>query len=230
MRIHTYDQPPARRFKKRPLIIVGLVILGFLTVGLVVALKSNDRQVGSIPDASIAKKKAEQTRQLAILNSVDATDLSPLQTKILKLIKQEFAKSPESYNSTVLKYTEGFEESWCADFVSWIMNQAGSPNINPETGYWRIPGVFSMINYYKSIDGYVSKDEAHIPRLGDVAFYIGEVTPDGSSGEHIAFVLSFDGKKLVTIGGNEGDGVMRVRSESLETNIEKGLIGYGILE
>ena len=44
----------------------------------------------------------------------------------------------------------GVEEPWCADFVSWIMREAGLPLSNPNSGHWRIPGVYTWQEYYQS--------------------------------------------------------------------------------
>lgn len=69
------------------------------------------------------------------------TDLSGLtarQQKIIALLKQEYASQEPG-----TKYSEGASEPWCADFVSWIMREAGSPLENPNSGSWRIPGVFT---------------------------------------------------------------------------------------
>ena len=188
--------------------------------------------------AETEKKNAEESieQETDILNEafsgIDQTSLSPLQVELLDVIKSEYARSPEGYDDTVMKYTEGFEESWCADFISWVMKEAGSPNISSETGYWRIPGVLSLQSYYMNIsNAYFDSKSSYTPQLGDVAFYIGDATPDFDSSEHAAIVLSYDGTTLVTIGGNEGDdGVLRIRKETVEQNLEKGLVGYGVFE
>ena len=150
------------------------------------------------------------------------------QKRLLKIAQQEYAHGAISYDSTVLKYSEGFKESWCADFISWMMNQAGMPYKNEEYGYWRIPGVGSLQSYYEDQHAYYDVDE-YTPEFGDVAFYFGE-TPDGGSSEHVAMVLGVEGDRLVTLGGNEGkDGVMRIRRDKLAVD-EKGLVGFGSLK
>ena len=90
------------------------------------------------------------------------------------------------------------------------MKEVGSPNISSETGYWRIPGVLSLQSYYMNIsNAHFDSKSSYTPQLGDVAFYIGDATPDFDSSEHAAIVLSYDGTTLVTIGGNEGDDGIR---------------------
>lgn len=171
----------------------------------------------------------EQRTQKAFAH-VQTNRLDASQRQILKILKDEYAKAPVSYDATVMKYTEGFTESWCADFITWVLTKADSTIVNPDTGYWRIPGVLTLQQYYKDNDAYVLADSNYKPQLGDVAFYIGSQTPDESSGEHAAFVLGVtsDGK-LITIGGNEAKGILRIRTESIKTNISKGMVGYGKL-
>ena len=156
---------------------------------------------------------------------IEVTDLSDMQRQVLTLVQQEYQKSPTSYNDTVMQYTEGFEESWCADFISWVFNQAGTPFIHPDTKYWRIPGVQTLQGYYEQEDAYHEIGDGYEPQLGDVAFYFGE-TPDGGSSEHVAMVLEVRGDIVVTIGGNEGDGILQIRYDRLEKDT-KGLTAIG---
>ena len=170
-------------------------------------------------------QRTEQAFAVVPANSLDAT-----QRRILTLLKQEYTKSPMSYDKTVLTYTEGFKESWCADFITWIMNEADSTIINPDTDYWRVPGVLTLQQYYKNNEAYVLANSGYSPQLGDVVFYIGSQTPDNSSGEHAALVLGITpDQKLITIGGNEADGILRIRTESIKENVSKGMVGYGKL-
>jgi hypothetical protein len=48
-------------------------------------------------------------------------------------------------------FSEGTAEPWCADFVSWVMHQAGFSLDNPNSGSWRIPDVYTMQEYYGSV-------------------------------------------------------------------------------
>ncbi len=156
---------------------------------------------------------------------IEATNLSDTQRQVLTLVQQEYQKDPTSYDSTVMKYTEGFEESWCADFISWVFNQAGTPFVHPDTKYWRIPGVQTLKAYYEQENAYHEVGDEYKPQFGDVAFYFGE-TPDGGSAEHVAMVLEVRGDILVTIGGNEGSGILQVRYDTLKKDV-KGLTAIG---
>jgi hypothetical protein len=50
-------------------------------------------------------------------------------------VKVQFERQPPEV------FSEGTAEPWCADFVSWVMYQAGFSLDNPDSGSWRIPGV-----------------------------------------------------------------------------------------
>lgn len=176
----------------------------------------------STKEAATSQASAKET---TALDSLETKDFSSLQRDVLAILKQEYAKKPSRYDNTVLTYTEGFEEPWCADFISWVFNEAKSPFIHPETGYWRIPGVNTLISYYQQYDAYHAVGE-YTPVFGDVAVYIGE-TPDGDSNEHVAIVLAVESDTLITIGGNESDkGILQIRHDKLAEG-EKGLVGFG---
>lgn len=171
--------------------------------------------------------------QQAVLSSartdfpvIETTGLSNTQKRVLALSQQEYQKNPTGYDKTVMKYTEGFKESWCSDFISWLFDQAGTPFVHPATKYWRIPGVQTLMTYYQQEGAYHEIGDGYVPKMGDVAFYLGE-TPDGSSSEHVAMILEVHGNTIVTIGGNEGDdGIIRVRYDALKAGV-KGLVAIG---
>lgn len=100
-------------------------------------------------------------------------------------------------------------QEWCADFVSWVYKQAGSPFTGGLDGGWRIPGAAAVADWFKangtwtvytgSLPPASSKDA---PQPGDVVYY-----PD--NGGHVNIVVSYDGKTIMTVGGNEGDAVAK---------------------
>jgi hypothetical protein len=151
---------------------------------------------------------------------MDTRNLDSTQRRIVEIAKQEYIKRPISYDARVLTYTQGVKEAWCADFASWVMLQAGVPFSNPNSGGWRIPGVYTLQEYFESKHMYRPVGSYH-PKAGDVAIY--------SHGQgHAAIVLKVQGSSLTTIGGNETG---RVR---IDTRPETGassydLIGYGVL-
>lgn len=167
-----------------------------------------------------------QTVVRAGFPTIHTSGLSMIQQQVLERAREEYQKNPRGYDKTVMTYTEGFKESWCADFISWVFDQAGTPFVHPETKYWRIPGVQTLKAYYEQEDAYHEIGDGYVPKLGDVAFYFGE-TPDGGSAEHVAMILEVRGDKIVTIGGNETDkGIIQIRYDALQTDV-KGLTAIG---
>jgi CHAP domain-containing protein len=152
--------------------------------------------------------------------------LSPRQVQIISLSRAEYEKHPVSYDQNVLKYTQGAKEAWCADFISWIMSRSGAPYSNPNSGSWRIPGVYTLQDYYKSQNRYVEVG-GYQPKPGDVAFYIGRHTFDLFSTGHAAIVVQVTGNEMTTIGGNEG-GKLRIDEQPIKRG-ENSLVGFGKL-
>lgn len=210
--------------KKTWLYIVIAVIAG------IYLLQREHAQADAQPSVVTAKVAAAEIKATAkpaqpSFPHLDTSTFTPTQQKMLDVMQEEYAKQPTSYDATVLQYTEGAKESWCADFVSVVRFEAGKPFSNADTGYWRIPGVESLRDYYASTNAYHLVG-SYTPKFGDVAFYFGE-TPDGQNREHVAFVLDVRGDTLVTLGGNETDkGILQVRYDKLEDGV-KGLNGFG---
>ena len=107
-----------KRAKPYKLIIACIMLVGFVAVGAVVAYKWQPimhkvRSATNTSDIDRARGEAE-------FPQVDTSQLSPVRQRILSLAKTEF----EAQNKGT-KYSEGTEEAWCADFVSWVMREAG---------------------------------------------------------------------------------------------------------
>lgn len=206
------------------------LVAGVLLVGLVVFARHDtpkvaaETRVSPKPTASSVQKQTP----LPAFPRIDTTDMTSLQKRLLQIAKQEYYARPTGSDTTVMKYTEGNEESWCADFISWVREQAGVPWAHPETQYWRISGVGTVKDYYLAANAYLEADklDGYIPKLGDVAFYYGE-TPDGGSSEHIALVLGIKGDRLLTLGGNETEEqILQIRQNKLRLG-ERGLVAIG---
>lgn len=221
--VPTRDDPSVVLSKAKTAMTITAVVL----VGLYLMSRTHSAPTTqSQAKVAAAEIKAEVKRtEQAPFPSLSTEGFTPVQQKMLEVMKQEYAKEPTSYDQTVLEYTEGAKESWCADFVSVVRFAAGKPFINHETGYWRIPGVQSLRDYYAASDAYHFVG-SYTPKFGDVAFYFGE-TPDGQNREHVAFVLSVNGDTITTLGGNETDkGILQIRSDKLVEGT-KGLAGLG---
>lgn len=205
----------------------ALTVTAVILVGLYLMSRTHTTAITQ-PQAKVAAAETKievKKAQQAPFPTVSTEEFTPVQLKMLEVMKQEYAKQPTSYDNTVLDYTEGTKESWCADFVSVVRFEAGKPFINHETGYWRIPGVQSLRDYYAASDAYHFVG-SYTPKFGDVAFYFGE-TPDGENREHVAFVLSVNGDAMTTLGGNETTkGILQIRRDKPADGV-KGLSGFG---
>ncbi|MFD4366051.1 CHAP domain-containing protein [Rhodococcus sp. NPDC058521] len=148
---------------------------------------------------------------------IDTSSLSPLQADVVRLIEEEHGKQQPGTH-----YSEGVEEPWCANFVSWIMREAGSPLSNPNSGSWRIPGVYTLQEYYESQSRFESVESGYQPVVGDVVLY------DNSSwvGQHTNFVVAVDGTTATTVGGNE---LGKIRVHTVDWADDSAVVGFGRL-
>ncbi|MGV0811255.1 CHAP domain-containing protein [Mycolicibacterium boenickei] len=148
--------------------------------------------------------------------SVDHAALSPTQSRIVDVLQAQYEAQPGGSH-----FSEGIEEPWCADFVSWVLNEAGQPLSNPNSGHWRIPGVYTLQEYYQA-NGRFTEPDGYRPHTGDVVLYA-----EGSPlGLHTNFVVTSDGDAITTVGGNEEGGI---RVHTLDDADLAGVLGYGRL-
>jgi hypothetical protein len=147
--------------------------------------------------------------------AINSSALTLRQLRVIDLLKAQFEAQPAAET-----FSEGAHEPWCADFVSWVMAQAGAPLSNPNSGSWRIPGVYTMQEYYASVGRLAPA--SGVPQLGDVVLW----GPDSPMGLHANIVVAVDGSTLTTVGGNEGGIGIRRSAVGPETH----LLGYGRLD
>lgn len=93
----------------------------------------------------------------------------------------------------VNKYTDSTLEYWCADFVSWVYKQAGTPFTGGASGGWRIASVEGIQKWMVQNGTYTSNGPTATPQPGDV-YFIG--------GTHMGIVEKVEGNNLYTISGN----------------------------
>lgn len=196
-------------FRRKVLLIcASIVVIAILTlIGLKI---SGD----SLPLLSKAEANLSKEQDFPL---IDTVSLTVQQKKIVTVLQEQHkAKHPGTY------YSEGLDEPWCADFVSWVMREGELPLVNPHSGSWRIPGVATLQEYYQSQDKFHSFGSAYQPKLGDVVIY----DHDGLFGQHTNIVIKNDKGILTTIGGNE-NGNVRVFTN---TEPDKAMIvGFGTL-
>lgn len=179
-----------------PTLLVTMFVVGG---ALLFSGSNNNSETGqaSLTQPIIAKQLVET--KLPNINYrpfplIDESKLTAVQKNLVAIIKSEYAKHPTGYDESVMAYTEGIKEPWCANFISWVRDEAGIPYEHPTTDYWRIPGVSTLRDYYRQYDAYFVVGD-YVPKLGDVAFYEGD-TADSNSSEHVALVLGVEGDKL----------------------------------
>jgi cell wall-associated NlpC family hydrolase len=115
------------------------------------------------------------------------------------------------------RYNDGEVKAWCAAFVRWVFEQAGIPLpgkrwLLPSVEYMqRILGLHGCVIPIKEFGRNCSN-----LRPGDIIFFNWRLDSDpGAGGRHVEILESYDLVKgrLITIGGNVGNGVRRnVRS------------------
>lgn len=144
---------------------------------------------------------------------IDTSALTPEQVTVVGLLRQEHQQQrPGTF------YSEGVEEAWCANFVSWIMREAGQPLSNPNSGSWRIPGVYTLTEYYQDQGRFEPK--GYFPTVGDVVLY------DNSSwvGQHTNIIVAIDGDTATTVGGNE---LGKIRVHKVDVQSDSAIVGFG---
>jgi hypothetical protein len=125
----------------------------------------------------------------------------------------------------VNKYTDGTLEYWCADFVSWVYREAGTPFTGGSSGGWRIPAVSSVEAWFKKNGTWTPNNKNVNPQPGDVITY---------TFSHVGIVEKVEGETLTVISGNtgidgsnNGKGVGRDTHENFRSHSQ--IVGFGSL-
>jgi hypothetical protein len=201
----------AQKKSPRLIILASIIILIVVAIGSIATYQSRFNVVPHLA------AEGTQTAHTESFPDIDQSKLDPTQQKIVALLRQEYVAQNKG-----TKYSGGVDEPWCADFVSWIMNQADVPLHNPNSGSWRIPGTYTLREYYQSTGKFKSGSSTYQPKVGDVVLY------DNPSpfGQHTNIVVRNVDGVITTVGGNEPGGI-RVYTH---TDADKaGLVGYGVL-
>ncbi|MBB1565650.1 CHAP domain-containing protein [TM7 phylum sp. oral taxon 348] len=198
--------------KKRCIILSVIALLLIVPITVITQPKIADKLSSLINSTSFDRSPGESA-----FPDIDTANLSPTRQKIISLAKTEFEAQ-----SAGTKFSQGAKEPWCANFVSYIMNQAGAPLKNPHTGGWRIPGTFTLREYYEANGRFKSANSGYQPLPGDVAIYRNSPV----FGDHTNIVLKNDNSVLTTVGGNEAN---RIRVFVNRDKQYDGLLGYGVL-
>ena len=197
--------------KKRCIILSVITLLLIVPIAVITQPKIADKLSSLVNSVRLNRSPGE-----AAFPDIDTANLSPTRQKIISLAKTEFKAQ-----SAGAKFSQDAEEAWCANFVSYIMNQAGAPLKNPHTGGWRIPGTFTLREYYEANGRFKAANSGYQPLPGDVAIYRNSPV----FGDHTNIVLKNDNGALTTVGGNETN---RIRVFVNHDKQYDGLLGYGV--
>ncbi len=209
---------------KRKTKITGSIVVAICVLGIIAYTIPPVRHSIRTAVTTITARLSSEAN--APFPTIHTAGLSAQQVRIINIARTEYAKHPISYDQTVLQYTQSVKEAWCADFVSWVMEQSHNVYRNPNSGNWRIPGVYTLQEYYQAQGRYATANE-YQPKPGDVAFYIGKHTFGLLSTGHVALVIQVSGKQMTTIGGNES-GRLRLDTQSITAG-DHSLVGFGKL-
>lgn len=194
-------------YKLIAVILAGILVVGMTGYGLLHYREWQNR--------------AEHATTFAMSREVFPTyasgELSSSQQKLVSLIETEYRAQAAGR-----KYSQVVEEPWCADFVSWIERENGTPFVNPNSGSWRIPGTHTLRDYFVARGVWRPYGDGYVPITGDVAIYDG----NGPFGQHTNFVMKLQGSTLTTIGGNE-NGKIHVQNHTLDDSLH--VIGFASL-
>ena len=200
-------------FSRKRCIIFSIIALLLIALSIIAAQPKIADKLSSL----VNSVRLDRSPGEAAFPDIDTVNLSPTRQKIISLAKTEFKAQPAG-----AKFSQGAKEPWCANFVSYIMNQAGAPLKNPHTGGWRIPGTFTLREYYEANGRFKSANSGYQPLPGDVAIYRNSPV----FGDHTNIVLKNDNSVLTTVGGNEAN---RIRVFVNRDKQYDGLLGYGVL-
>ncbi|TWP26890.1 CHAP domain-containing protein [TM7 phylum sp. oral taxon 348] len=206
-----HQQAAPKFFPKKRCIILSVIALLLIVIAVITQPKIADKLSSLINSTRLDRSPGE-----AVFPDIDTANLSPTRQKIISLAKTEFKAQAAG-----TKFSQGAEEAWCANFVSWIMYQAGAPLKNPHTGGWRIPGTFTLREYYEAASRFKPANSGYQPLPGDVAIYRNSPV----FGDHTNIVLKNDNGALTTVGGNEAN---RIRVFVNHDKQYDGLLGYGV--
>jgi hypothetical protein len=132
-----------------------------------------------------------------------ATGLSDTRRNVVCLVQQELQAwnqgdmkpgfRPNSQDS-FSKYSQNSNELWCADFASWVYEQANYPL--QQAPIWRIPAVQSIqsIGEQNNQFHWHPSTGSYTPKPGDLAIY---------GGSHVNIVTKVQGNNLTVVGGDQ---------------------------
>ncbi len=130
----------------------------------------------------------------------------PVRQKVVALAKQElelWGNGSLKPGTDFHKYSQGRNENWCADFVSWIYNQAGYPLKKGNQG--NVASVDEVRSIGEKGETFTfNKSGDYTPQPGDIV--IQKNTDPKNYISHVMLVVAVNGNKMTVLGGNQGGG------------------------
>ncbi|MFE3255048.1 CHAP domain-containing protein [Nocardia sp. NPDC059091] len=210
------ERPQRRRRRWLVVSTVALVVISALSAGGVLGVRWWQHHRHEEPYGP----RELDGRLLHDFPQVDSAGLSSGQAQVVDVLRQQFDEQ-----SGRDKYSEGIAEPWCADFVSWVMRAAGQPLSNPNSGSWRIPGVYTLEEYYRGQHRFEQANNGYLPRVGDVVMY----SDSSVFHQHTNIVIAADSDTITTVGGNEAGESGGVAIHKFRPSGTSGLVGFGRL-
>jgi len=166
-----------------------------------------------------------------------ATGANQVRQNVACIAKQELAL----WNSDTLKpgtdfykYSENRPDLWCADFVSWVYNQAGYPlgPLGSPTNNWNISYVGNLLIPPQNGSKFVyHASVGYTPQPGDIALHYS--TQYSPAYYHTNIVISANSGQILLIGGDQhpssGGGSAEtnvVSTETINSAADDNIIGY----
>lgn len=137
----------------------------------------------------------------------------------------------------LLKYIEsnnGKSQPWCADFVSWVYNQAGDP-LTSSSQNWDYSSVIQIFNMAQNSTSftYHSSTSGYTPAVGDIAIH--EILPPpgkqatSQNFYHSNLVVAVTGSQVTLLGGDQGSNNINnniVSEYVIPTPYSHNIVGY----
>jgi hypothetical protein len=150
-------------------------------------------------------------------------------TRVLDIARSQIGveESPHGSNRQPYGRAYGWDGvAWCAQFVWWVMTQAGNGPLVPKTA-----STVVMRNWYRARHQWVSD-----PRPGDIAFF--KFPGNNNPVNHVAFVegverggsiITIEGNTAGTSAGDQRNGGMVARKRRLSNIVGFARPNYGIM-
>ncbi len=142
-------------------------------------------------NANASTSSLSQVRQQVVCQAQNQLSIWESQPGYVASGSNSFSYAQSGY----LDYSENIKEEWCADFVSWIYNQANYPLST--NGNWRVSSVAEIEAIGKQNGNFHwhNVSSGYIPKPGDIAVH---------GNQHVNLVVAVNNNQVTLIGGDQG--------------------------